>query len=86
MPLTRTTKLIIFTGVACGGLLLFTALFSNDGLLSEPVFRPKEGEIVALYSKHSGKYLEVSQEDAAVLWPSIAQAAARVKQGSEKAN
>ena len=63
MPLTRTTKLIIFTGVACGGLLLFTALFSNDGLLSEPVFRPKEGEIVALYSKHSGKYLEVSQED-----------------------
>jgi hypothetical protein len=30
---------------------------------SSPVFKPKEGEVVAIYSKHAGKYLEVSPRD-----------------------
>ena len=60
---TRTTKLIIFTAVACSGLLLFTVFFSSDGAFGEPIFKAKEGEIVAIYSKHAGKYLEVSPHD-----------------------
>ena len=58
---TRSTKLIVFTGVACAGLLIFTAVTSSDG--AAPMFKPKEGEVVAIYSKHAGKYLEVSPHD-----------------------
>ena len=64
MP-TRTTQLIAFTAVACGGLLLFTGLASSDGT-NGPLFRPKDGEIVAIYAKHVGKYLEVSPHDGRV--------------------
>ena len=63
MP-TRTGQLILFTAAACGGLLLFTGLFSSDG--AGPLFRPKDGELVAIFSKHAGKYLEVSPLDGRV--------------------
>ena len=55
-------KLIIASAIACGGLLLFTAV-ATTGDSSIRTFLPKEGEIVAIRSAHAGKYLEVSPHD-----------------------
>ena len=41
---------------------MFAGLSMSDGP-AIPTFHPKEGEVVAIYSKRAGKFLEVSQHD-----------------------
>jgi hypothetical protein len=60
--MSMSKKLIIASAIACGGLLLFTAV-ATTGDSSIRTFLPKEGEIVAIRSAHAGKYLEVSPHD-----------------------
>ena len=60
--MTMRAKLLVASGTACLALLIFAAVsMSDDGVT--PSFLPKEGEVVAIYSKQTGKYLEVSPSD-----------------------
>ena len=58
---TQSNKLILMSAVACASLLMFAGMSMSDG--PARTFAPKEGEIVAIRSRHTGKYFEVSPED-----------------------
>ena len=58
---TLRTKLVVATGTACFALLVvFTSLSAEE---IKPSYLPKEGEVVAILSRHNGRFLEVSPHD-----------------------
>ncbi|KAL1515781.1 hypothetical protein AB1Y20_002397 [Prymnesium parvum] len=53
-------KFLVACGVACLGLLLFAGVAMTDGPVGS-AYVPKDGEVVAIRSVHTGRYLQVSQ-------------------------
>ena len=59
---TTSRKLLVASAIACAGLLMFAAAVSMSDDVA-PSFVPKDGGLVAIFSKKTGKYLEVSPHD-----------------------
>ena len=59
---SHSRKLLVASAAACAGLLMFAGLSMSD-LPAGPAFHPKEGEVVAILSKRTNKFLEVSAHD-----------------------
>lgn len=61
MAITSRGQLLVACACACAGLLLLTAFSSSD--VAGPMLQPKEGEVIAIFSKERGRFLEVSPHD-----------------------
>ena len=59
----RSTPIFVACAIACTALLAFAARSVAEETTSTLLFHPKDGEVVAIKSVHTGKYFEVSPTD-----------------------
>ena len=62
MVASRSLPIFVACAVACVALLAFAAQFVSESS-NAALFQPKEGDVVAIKSTSTGKYLEVSPLD-----------------------